>query len=86
MAKRTWGMKTRWASPRYFVHLDRWIDHDCGFQNELTFKNPTAALRCLKRNPKYGQLDVRRFGRRGCYVRYCWKYWDHGRIVTQDPT
>lgn len=68
-----------WRSPMYYVHLDRVWEHrdGNGSSNFRVFKDKRAAVQCLKKNPKYGQIDVR-----GHKVEpYCWLYWQRGRIV-----
>lgn len=70
-----------WRRPVYYVHLDRvWHHPDgSGSSNFRVFKDKRAALVCLKKNPKYGQIDVR-----GYKVKpHCWLYWHRGRIIEQ---
>ncbi len=68
---------------KYYVHLDRFVKRNSGMANFAVFDTPRAAMRCFKRNPVYGQIDVRGIDGRGRHVRECWKYWNRGKIVTQ---
>lgn len=70
----------------YNVVLDRWVPYpDGGGRNFETVKSLRHAVQILKRNPKYGQIDVRyRNPQNRLQKPYCCMYWDRGRIVKQE--
>jgi len=69
---------------RYFVNAGgKWFsDGKGGGRNFLIFDCPKAANRYFSAKPGR-RLDVRGINRHGRYVKYCWKYWERGRIIEQ---
>lgn len=66
----------------YYVSLDKPRDLPCGgFTTFEIFTNRNAAMRCLKKNPRSGQIDIR-FPHTHKKP-FCWKYWDKGKIIDQ---
>ena len=68
-----------WRRPMYYVALDRFKNIRGGFSNFVMCKTKENAMQVFKKNPKRGQIDVR--GHR--VVPHCWKYWQKGRVITQ---
>ena len=68
---------------KYYVNTGgKWIKDSEGGRNFKIFTNKKAALRYFKSNP-HRQLDIRGRDKRNRVVRYCWKFWDHGKVITQ---
>jgi hypothetical protein len=71
-----------WRRAMYYVALDRFKElRDGGGSNFKVCFTKEHALQVFKKNPKYGQIDVRGRGIKP----YCWKYWNKGRVITQQP-
>ena len=77
---------TRAKQKFYNVALDRWKDYpDGGGRNFEQVNSLRHAIQIIKRNPKYGQIDVRYRNPKNRLQRpYCCMYWDHGRIIKQE--
>ncbi len=71
---------------RYYVNTcGKWVSHSStDTRNFLVFNDPKAATAYFLKKPGR-QIDVRGLTKNGRRVCYCWKYWNRGRIIEQQP-